>query len=52
MNQPTDVPVDRPRPVQNPLTLIMPIKSENDYHVDWEGTRAVQKDAMNSPGKN
>ncbi len=27
-------------------------KSENDYHVDWEGTRAVQKDAMNSPGKN
>ena len=26
--------------------------AEDKFHVDWEGTRTVQKDAMNSPGKN
>jgi hypothetical protein len=26
--------------------------AEDKFHVDWEGTRAVQKGAMNSPGKN
>ena len=31
MTQPTGVPVDRPKPVQNPLTLIMKIKSDADY---------------------
>ena len=27
-------------------------KSENDYHVDWEGTRKIQKGAMASPDNN
>jgi hypothetical protein len=26
--------------------------AENKYHIDWEGTRTVQKGAMISPGKN
>ena len=26
--------------------------AEDKFHVDWEGTRSTQKDAMASPGKN
>jgi hypothetical protein len=26
--------------------------AEDKFHVDWEGTRTVQKDAMTSPGEN
>jgi hypothetical protein len=26
--------------------------AEDKYHIDWDGTRTIQKDAMASPGKN